>query len=106
MVLAACLSVGGCLGNFVGYKRGYSTGVHITKEQMTADFESEIDWYRNQAYNRYGDGYDSGKEDAEYDCKQQLEIGNNLCKEDLKEAYKLGQLSGIRSVAIKCGRSK
>lgn len=94
------------VGRYYGHKSGVLDGFDKAAKELAPIYEEDIEYYKNKANSSYSLGEEYGKAEASRDCKDQTRIADVICKSDLKEAYHIGQIDGIRSVTVKCGRGK
>lgn len=85
-------------GSYVGKKNGYMEGVAAT----ISDTWDDADMKATAAKN-YDDGYGRGIYSAKIECDQIRSIDKVFREDELKKAFALGQINGMKRAAKVCG---
>lgn len=90
----------------IGYKSGYKLGEKAAISKLELQYEErleEMDYeYKVKVQNAWTEGNNNAREIAEYECEGQLQVEQNVCNENIKKAYSLGQLNGMKRVGKVC----
>lgn len=86
-----------------GYRRGFSKGQISMKNELYPIYAEEVSYYKKMGEARWLDGASYGQGIAERTCEDRLSIEKSIQTEDLKKAYKLGQVDGMKRIGKLCG---